>query len=130
MREEIRAKNHHPPIGHYTDAVRSGDLLYLSGCGPTGLNLEVVGGDDAGAQARQVYTNIGKVLEAAGAQPHDVLSVTTYLTDPADGQAVNEAKQEFFGEARTASATLVVADLMVPGAKVEVQAVARISAER
>ena len=100
MRQEIRAENHHPPIGHYTDAVRSGDLLYLSGCGPTGVDLEVVGGDDAGAQARQVYANIGKVLDAAGAQPRDVLSVTTYLTDPADGRAVDEAKREFFGVAR------------------------------
>lgn len=130
MRQEIRAENHHPPIGHYTDAVRSGDLLYLSGCGPTGVDLEVVGGDDAGAQARQVYANIGKVLDAAGAQPRDVLSVTTYLTDPADGRAVDEAKREFFGEARTASATVVVAELVVPGAKVEVQAVARISSQR
>lgn len=129
MRQEIRAEKLHPPIGHYTDAVRNGDLLFLSGCGPTGESLEVVGGDDAGAQARQVYSNIGAVLEASGARPQDVLSVTTYLTDASDGHAVDDAKREFFGDVRTASATVVVASLVVPGAKVEVQAVARIPAE-
>lgn len=126
MREEIRAEGMHAPLGHYTDAVRSGDLLFLSGCGPTDDSHQVVGGDDAEAQARQVYANIGIVLAAAGARPQDVLSVTTYLTDAADARAVNEAKRDFFGDTRTASATVVVADLVVPGAKVEVQAVARI----
>ena len=69
MREEIRAEALHPPIGHYTDAVRFGDLLFLSGCGPTNERLEVVGGEDAAAQARQVYANIKSVLAAAGAAP-------------------------------------------------------------
>nr|WP_275585773.1 RidA family protein [Geodermatophilus sabuli] len=120
----------HPPIGHYTDAVRFGDLLFLSGCGPTDERLEVVGGADAGAQARQVYANLGTVLAAAGAGPEDVLSVTTYLTDPADAAAVDGAKRDFFGGTRTASATVVVADLVVPGAKVEVQAVAGVPSGR
>ncbi|MEV4900113.1 RidA family protein [Citricoccus sp. NPDC055426] len=130
MRREIRAEKVHEPLGHYTDAVQFGELLYLSGCGPTGMNHEVVGGDDIDAQARQVYLNIGNILEAAGARAQDVLSVTTYLTDAADARAVDGAKREFFGEARTASATVIVADLLVPGARVEVQAVARIPSER
>jgi enamine deaminase RidA (YjgF/YER057c/UK114 family) len=124
MRQEIRAEQLHPPIGHYTDAVRFGDLLFLSGCGPTDADLQVA--EDVGAQARQVYANLGAVLEAAGARPQDVLSVTTYLTDAGDARAVDEAKRAFFGDARTASATVVVADLVVPGARVEVQAVAGI----
>ncbi|MBB3082326.1 RidA family protein [Geodermatophilus sabuli] len=130
MRQEIRAERLHPPIGHYTDAVRFGDLLFLSGCGPTNEQLEVVGGDDAGAQARQVYANVATVLEAAGAGPQDVLSVTTYLTDVADAAAVDAAKREFFGEIRTASATVVAAELVVPGARVEVQAVAGVPSGR
>jgi 2-iminobutanoate/2-iminopropanoate deaminase len=128
MRQEIRAERLHPPIGHYTDAVRFGDLLFLSGCGPTDERLEVA--EDVGAQARRVYANLGAVLEAAGARPQDVLSVTTYLTDAADARAVDEAKRDFFGDTRTASATVVVADLVVPGAKVEVQAVAGLAGGR
>jgi 2-iminobutanoate/2-iminopropanoate deaminase len=130
VRQEIRAERLHPPIGHYTDAVRFGDLLFLAGCGPTDERLEVVGGDDAGAQARQVYANLATVLAAAGAGPEDVLSVTTYLTDATDAAAVDAVKGEFFGETRTASATVVVAGLVVPGARVEVQAVAGIPSGR
>lgn len=66
MREEIRAERLHPPLGHYVDAVRFGDLLLMSGCGPTNEHLEVVGGDDTAAQARQVFRNMSTVLEAAG----------------------------------------------------------------
>jgi 2-iminobutanoate/2-iminopropanoate deaminase len=126
VREEIRAEALHAPIGHYTDAVRFGDLLFLSGCGPTNERLEVVGGDDAGAQARQVYANIRAVLEAVGAGPEDVLSVTTYLTDIEDRAKVEPVRAEFFGATRTASATVAVSVLAVPGARVEVQAVAGI----
>jgi 2-iminobutanoate/2-iminopropanoate deaminase len=126
VRQEIRAEALHPPIGHYTDAVRFGDLLFLSGCGPTNERLEVVGGDDAGAQARQVYANVRAVLEAAGAGPQDVLGVTTYLTDIADREKVEPVKREFFGDTRPTSATLVVSELAVPGARIEVQAVAGI----
>lgn len=124
MRQEIRAEALHPPIGHYTDAVRFGDLLFLSGCGPTDERLEVVGGDDAGAQARQVFANVKAVLEAAGASPRDVLSVTVYLTDIEDRDKVEPVRREFFGDARPASATIEVSALAVPAAKVEVQAVA------
>jgi 2-iminobutanoate/2-iminopropanoate deaminase len=126
VREEIRAEALHPPIGHYTDAVRFGDLLFLSGCGPTNERLEVVGGDDAGAQARQVFANLKAVLEAAGASPRDVLSVTVYLTDIADRDKVEPARREFFGHARPTSATIEVSALAVPAAKVEIQAVAGI----
>jgi reactive intermediate/imine deaminase len=126
VREEIRAEALHPPIGHYTDAVRFGDLLFLSGCGPTNERLEVVGGDDAAAQARQVYANIKAVLAAAGAGPQDVLGVTTYLTDIEDRDKVEPVRREFFGETRPASATVAVTELAVPGARVEVQAVAGI----
>ncbi len=126
MRQEIRAEALHPPIGHYADAVRFGDLLFLSGCGPTDERLEVVGGDDAGAQARQVFSNMRVVLEAAGASPRDVLSVTVYLTDIADRDKVEPVRREFFGETRPTSATIEVSALAVPAAKVEVHAVAGI----
>lgn len=126
MRQEIRAEALHPPIGHYTDAVRFGDLLFLSGCGPTNEQLEVVGGDDAAAQARQVFANIRTVLAAAGAGPGDVLKITTYLTDVEDLPKVDPVKREFFGETRPTSATLIVSALAVPGARVEVVAVAGI----
>lgn len=126
MREEIRAEALHAPIGHYTDAVRFGDVLFMSGCGPTNERLEVVGGDDAGAQVRQVLENMRAVLAAAGAGPGDVLRITTYLTDMDDRAKIEPVKREFFGDARPASATIGVSELAVPDARVEISAVAGI----
>jgi reactive intermediate/imine deaminase len=127
VRQEIRAEALHAPIGHYTDAVRFGDIVFLSGCGPTNDKLEVVGGDDAAAQARQVLANMREVLAAAGTTPQDVLRITTYLTDIEDRAKLAPLYAEFFGEARPTSATIAVTALAVPGAKVEIQAVAGIS---
>lgn len=126
MRQEIRAEGLHAPIGHYTDAVRFGDILFMSGCGPTNESLELVGGDDAAAQARQVFANMRTVLAAAGARPQDVLRITTYLTDIEDRAKIAPLSKEFFGDARPTSATIAVSALAVPGAKVEIQAVAGI----
>lgn len=128
MRKEIRAEKLHPPIGHYTDAVAHGDLLFLSGCGPTDNDLVVVGGDDVAEQMRQVLANMRTVLEAAGATPQDVVSITTFLTDMDDRAKIAPIAAEFFGTARPASATVSVTGLAVPGAKVEIKAVASIPA--
>ena len=61
-REEIRVPGQAEPISHYTDAVRAGDLLFVSGCVPVDARGRLVGGDVV-AQARQVFANIGAVLD-------------------------------------------------------------------
>ena len=127
-RQEIKAEKLHDAIGHYTDAVRYGDIVFLSGCGPTNNDLELVGPNDVVAQARQVFANLGTVLEAAGGGPGDVLRVTTYLTDIEERSLIQPLYAEFFGEARPTSATIGVSALAVPGARVEIQAVAGIPA--
>ncbi len=65
-REEIRVPELGTPISHYTDAVRVGDLLFVSGCVPTDAEGNVVGGDDVAAQARKTFENIGAILAARG----------------------------------------------------------------
>jgi reactive intermediate/imine deaminase len=125
-REEIRVPELGTPISHYTDAVRVGDLLFVSGCVPTDANGDVVGGDDVAAQARQTFENIGRILAAAGASFADVARVTVYLTDVDDRPLINPVRQEFFGETRPASTLIEVSRLAIPGIKIEVEAVARI----
>ena len=66
-REEIRVDGQAAPISHYTDAVRAGDLLFVSGVVAVDGEGRLVGGDDVVEQARQVFRNIGEVLAAAGA---------------------------------------------------------------
>jgi 2-iminobutanoate/2-iminopropanoate deaminase len=124
MRKEIRVEGLNPPISHYTDAVRFGDLLFISGVAPCDDKLNLVGGDDVVAQARQVFVNMAKILAAAGAGFADVLKVTVYLSDVNDRARINPVRQEFFGAARPASTLIGVAALALPGMKIEVEAVA------
>jgi len=123
-REEIRVPGQAEPISHYTDAVRAGDLLFISGCVPVDGEGRLVGGDDVVAQARQVFANVGSILEAGGATFADVVKVTVYVTDITDRVRINPVRQELFGDARPASTLVEVSALAIPGAKLEVEAVA------
>jgi reactive intermediate/imine deaminase len=122
VRQEVQADGLHAPISHYTDAVRFGDVLYVSGCGPLDADLNLVG-DDVAAQTRQVLTNMQRILEAAGATFADVLKVTVYLTNVDDREAINPVRQEFFGAARPASTLVEVSALAIPGMMVEIEAI-------
>jgi 2-iminobutanoate/2-iminopropanoate deaminase len=124
VRKEIRVAGQPEPISHYTDAVLAGDLLFVSGCVPVDAHGRLVGGDDVVAQARQTFTNVGAVLAAGGSSFADVVKVTIFLTDVDDRPEINPIRQEFFGETRPASTLVEVSRLAIPGAKIEVEAVA------
>jgi 2-iminobutanoate/2-iminopropanoate deaminase len=123
-RKEIRATGLSEPMSHYTDAVRAGDLVFVSGVVPVDRDGSLVGGDDVVAQARRVFENMGAVLAAAGCSFADVVKVTVFLTDVDDRASINPVRQEVFGEARPASTLVEISRLAVPGAKIEVEAVA------
>lgn len=124
MRQEIRVAGQAEPISHYTDAVRAGDLLFVSGVVPVDGAGRVVGGGDVAEQARQVFRNMGEVLAAAGCAFADVVKVTVFLTDVDDRPLINPARQEVFGETRPASTLVEISRLAVPGARIEVEAIA------
>ena len=124
MREEIRVEGLAEPISHFTDAVRAGGFLFVSGIVAVDRDGRLVGGDDVVAQARQVFASLGDVLAAAGAGPQDVVKVTVFLTDVDDRPRINPVRIEFFGAARPASTLVEVSRLAVDGARIEVEAVA------
>lgn len=124
MREEIRVGGLSEPISHYTDAVRAGDLLFVSGIVAVDREGNLVGGEDVVAQARQVFENMRAVLDAAGCGFEDIVKVTIFLTDVNDRPKINPVRQEVFGSARPASTLVEVSRLAVPGARIEVEAVA------
>jgi 2-iminobutanoate/2-iminopropanoate deaminase len=130
MRQEYRVDGLNQPISHYTDAVRWGDLLFISGVAPIDEQARLVGGDDVAAQARQVFLNMRKILDAAAAGFGDVLKVTVYLTDVGDRTKINPVRQEFFGQTRPASTLIGVAALALPGMKIEIEAVAGLRGRR
>jgi 2-iminobutanoate/2-iminopropanoate deaminase len=123
-REEIRVSGLAEPISHYTDAVRAGDLLFVSGIVAVDSAGALMGGDDVVAQARHVFESMRTVLGAAGCTFADVVKVTIFLTDVDDRPGINPVRQEVFGAARPASTLVEVSRLAVDGAKIEVECIA------
>jgi 2-iminobutanoate/2-iminopropanoate deaminase len=129
MREEIRVEGLAEPISHFTDAVRAGGFLYVSGVVAVDGEGQLVGGDDVVAQTRQVFENMRVVLEAGGCGFADIVKVTVFLTDIDDRPLINPVRQGVFGDTRPASTLVEVSRLAVPGAKVEIECVAALPHE-
>jgi 2-iminobutanoate/2-iminopropanoate deaminase len=123
-REEIRVEELAEPISHFTDGVRAGGFLYVSGVVAVDGQGRLVGGEDVVVQTQQVFENMRAVLEAGGCGFEDVVKVTVFLTDIDDRALINPVRQAFFGETRPASTLVEVPRLAVPGAKVEIECVA------
>jgi reactive intermediate/imine deaminase len=121
-RQEIRIDQLSEPLSHYTDAVRWGDMLFVSGTAPLDKEGRLAG-EDAVTQTRQIFKNMKLILDAAGAKFSDVLRVTVYLTDVNDRKAINPVRKEYFGDAKPASTLIEVSALAVPGMKVEIEAI-------
>jgi 2-iminobutanoate/2-iminopropanoate deaminase len=123
-REEIRVEGLAEPISHFTDAVRAGGFLHVSGIVAVDAEGQLVGGDDVVAQTQQVLENMRAVLAAGECRFEDVVKVTIFLTDIDDRPKINPLRQEAFGATRPASTLVEVPRLAVPGAKVEIECVA------
>lgn len=123
--ERIRLPNKiGEPISHYTDGVRAGNTIWISGMLPTDKEGNLVGKGDVVAQAEQVFHNIEAVLEAAGASFAHVVKVTVYLRNVDDRPRINPIRQRFFGEDRPASTLVEISRLAMDDALVEIDAVA------
>ena len=109
-------------IGTYSQAVRAGNTVYLSGQIPLDPDRgELVTGDIA-VQIRQVFDNLKAVAEAAGGSLDDAVKLTVYLTDLGHFSAVNEIMAEYFSEPYPARAAVGVASLP-RNAEVEAEAI-------
>jgi len=128
MRREIRVGGLREPVSHYTDAVQFDNPLFVSGVAPFDTDGRLVAPGDVVAHTRQIFENMRRVLAAAGARFADVLRVTVYLTDVKDRPLINPIRQEYFGSTRPASTLIGVAELVMPGMRVEIEAVAALPA--
>jgi len=105
-----------------TPAIRAGDFVFVSG--QLGIDDKgAVVADDVAAQARQAIERIRSILAEAGVDLKSIVKISVWLTDKADFPAFNEAYREFFPDRPPARST-VVSDLLIPGAKVEIDAIA------
>lgn len=120
-REIIRTEQAPAPIGAYSQAVKVGDTVYLSGQIPLDpATMELAAGIEA--QIRRVFDNLGAVAEATGGDLANVVKLTVFLTDLSHFPLVNQIMAEYFQEPYPARAVIGVAALP-RGAAVEMDAV-------
>jgi len=109
-------------IGPYSQAIKAGSTVYLSGQIPLDpATMELVGGG-MDAQVRRVFDNLSAVCDAAGGALHDIVKLNIFLTDLSHFNLVNEIMKEYFQEPYPARAAIGVAALP-KGAEVEMDAV-------
>jgi 2-iminobutanoate/2-iminopropanoate deaminase len=116
------------PVANYKMATRmeGGRLLYIAGQVARDAEGNVLAPGDIRAQARQVFQNLQRVLQAAGGDLPDLLKVTTYITKIEDFPAVAEVRGQFFTGELPASTLIVVTRLAQPELLIEVEGMAAI----
>lgn len=121
-RKAIEAADAPAAIGTYSQAIRVGDTVYVSGQIPLDPDSGELVGGDIRAQIDRVFRNLSAVAEAAGTSLQNAVKVTVYLTDLAHFATVNEVMEEYFDQPYPARAALGVASLP-RGAEVEADAI-------
>jgi enamine deaminase RidA (YjgF/YER057c/UK114 family) len=101
----------------YSRAVRDGRIVHVAGTAPVGVDST-----DPYEQAKRCLEIIVGALDEVGAKPEHVVRTRVYILDAGDWEAVGRAHGEVFGEVRPASAMLVIAGLLDPQWRVEIEA--------
>ena len=125
VRRRIASGSPYEPVIGFSRAVRSGDRVVVSGTGPVWPDGSCP--DDAGAQARRCIEIIALALEEAGASLADVVRTRMYLTSVDDAGPVGDTHGEAFRDVRPAATMVVVAGLLDPRWRVEIEAEADVS---
>ena len=116
MRKNITGGSPYEPIIGFSRAVRVGNAVHLAGTGPVGADNE-----DAAGQTRRIFTIAEKALAEAGASFTDVVRTRMYLTRAEDWEYVGRVHGEFFGTIRPAATMVVVAALLNPSWRIEIE---------
>jgi enamine deaminase RidA (YjgF/YER057c/UK114 family) len=117
MRQNISGSSPFEPVIGFSRAVRAGNTVHVSGTGPVGADQ-----GSAEEQTRRIFTIIEQALAQAGATLRDVVRTRMYLTHAADWEAVGKVHGELFGEVRPAATMVVVAALLNPSWRIEIEA--------
>jgi 2-iminobutanoate/2-iminopropanoate deaminase len=125
MREAVTTPNAPAAIGPYSQAVRAGNLLFVSGQIPIDPATGAMIDGDIAAQTQRVFQNLGAILKAAGTSFDAVVRTTVYLADMGEFAKMNEVYGTFFSAPAPARATVQVARLP-RDARVEIDVIAAI----
>ncbi len=122
MKEIISTENAPSAIGPYSQAVKTGNMVFVSGQIPIDPATGSFVSDEVAAQTEQVLKNLSAVLEAAGSSLNNVVKTTVFLADMNDFAVMNEVYARFFSENKPARATVQAARLP-RDARVEIEAI-------
>lgn len=114
------------PEGHWSNCLRVGDIVYVSGFTSRANDLKTIQGKDAYEQAKIIFTKIRHCIEAAGGAMNDVVKIVVYVTNMKDNTLVWKARREAFTGDFPCSTLVQVAALATPEILVEIDTVAHI----
>ena len=120
--EQVHSDSAPAAIGPYSQAIKAGPLVFLSGQIPLDPKSMEIVSDDIAAQTHQVFKNLIAVADAAGGSLSNAAKLTIYLTDLSDFAVVNEIMAGYFSEPYPARATIQVSALP-KGSAVEIDAI-------
>jgi enamine deaminase RidA (YjgF/YER057c/UK114 family) len=116
MRQNVSGESPFEPVIGFSRAVRVGNAVHLSGTGPVGADHE-----DAAGQTRRIFAIAEKALAEAGASFNDVVRTRMFLTHVEDWEAVGRVHGEYFSKVRPAATMVVVAALLNPAWRIEIE---------
>ncbi len=116
MRQNISGGSPYEPIIGFSRAVRVGNSVLLSGTGPVGTEAE-----DAAGQTRRIFAIAAEALAEAGSSLDHVVRTRMYLTHAEDWEAVGRVHGEYFSQIRPAATMVVVAKLLNPAWRIEME---------
>lgn len=125
MKRTINSKKAPQAIGPYSQAVQTGQLLYVSGQLPVDAATGQLVQSNIEAETKQVLENIKAIIEEAGAKMADIVKTTIFIKDMNDFQRVNEAYQDYFQTEPPARVCIEVSKLP-KDANIEIDAIAYI----
>lgn len=114
------------PPGHWSNCLRLGDIVYVSGTTSRGNDLKTIQGKGPYEQAKAIFTKIRHCVEAAGGKMDDVVKLVIYVTNIKDNTEIWRARKEFFTGDFPTSTLVEVRALATPEILLEIDAIAHI----
>ena len=125
-KEIVSTENAPQAIGPYSQAVKAGNLMFISGQIPLDPKTGDLVSESIEEQAKQVLDNVKSICEAAGSSLDDIVKISIFLTDLNNFSVVNDVMKEYFSEPYPARATVEVSGLPL-GVNVEIEAIVLIN---
>ena len=123
VRENVRTQSAPEPKGPYSQGIKVGNFVFVSGQGPFDPKTGNVMGSDVESQTRQTLQNVKAIIERAGLSMDDVVRMTVFLKNAGDFPRMNEVYKSFFAK-NPPTRTTVEANSVTPGILITIDAIA------